>query len=766
MRRLCLLGLLGFVFLVSCQASGPVPTASFTPSLALSPTQLLTLSPTPSRTVSPTPLPLLTRTPRPTQTITNTPSSTIVGPTPISVLPVLTPAEWWAGHDPTPIATPALGHDRYRLKDWSEADALELIRLLEVYAHETDTLAAAHARLNFPDAYKLVELAVRETIYRYPDTPHRKILDWRLAMAQPIAEESGSDAWILNEIEASLNQKRFFLDDLSAGLAPYGFTVVQQLTAKNLFGHGLESPVYWVRPLDLYGSQGLFFSVQGKTTGNYKVVPIYARWDLNASLGNDENSTMQIGDHNGNGLPEVVLEIVDTSGSICFSDVYVYEWDGTRFVDLTQGRVGSSDCLGWGFGDPNTPDSNTLTINAGIFPPVTEIYKWNGTYYALTDQQLSRYDLGCEDFTRILMNGWDDYRTGIEHAQSTLANWPEDAASLVVNCPDYVRFKIAIAYALHNRVNEARSTLQALEPSSSFSSAAKAFLENYHDTNQLYQSCQAAQIAYGSDRLCNLSDTFPLLIRSLHGADVSDPTVALQKNGLEIKVSRHMDLDGDGVLDWLVDTDSSNDYVNLWGLLTTGQGLQPIRITGLRNYTEGVSEQDAFKAETFEMPSTHDHLLIISFDEFKIYRLKPSAANPIVSYLSGYESGIKEHTFRQTAHGLDLELVPDLPGLIDFYRFNAATNQFEKLPLYENNIFTNGGPAEALPYIERIAKGLEGLDDRYAYTKPQFIYLLGLAYELTGDKIQAAKTYWQLWHDFPQSSYAIMARSKIEQSTP
>jgi len=46
--------------------------------------------------------------------------------------------------------------------------------------------------------------------------------------------------------------------------------------------------------------------------------------------------------------------------------------------------------------------------------------------------------------------------------------------------------------------------------------------------------------------------------------------------------------------------------------------------------------------------------------------------------------------------------------------------------------------------------------------RPYMMYLLGLAYEQSGDAERAARAYWQLWRDFPASPYSLAAQSKLE----
>jgi len=50
--------------------------------------------------------------------------------------------------------------------------------------------------------------------------------------------------------------------------------------------------------------------------------------------------------------------------------------------------------------------------------------------------------------------------------------------------------------------------------------------------------------------------------------------------------------------------------------------------------------------------------------------------------------------------------------------------------------------------------------------RPRLMYLLGLAYELSGDELNAVKTYWQLWHDYLDNPYTLMARRKLEPIAP
>jgi hypothetical protein len=53
---------------------------------------------------------------------------------------------------------------------------------------------------------------------------------------------------------------------------------------------------------------------------------------------------------------------------------------------------------------------------------------------------------------------------------------------------------------------------------------------------------------------------------------------------------------------------------------------------------------------------------------------------------------------------------------------------------------------------------------RISWTCDSYYYYLGLAYELAGNKIQAAATYKLLWDNYSKSPFTTLARLKLEPS--
>ncbi len=74
----------------------------------------------------------------------------------------------------------------------------------------------------------------------------------------------------------------------------------------------------------------------------------------------------------------------------------------------------------------------------------------------------------------------------------------------------------------------------------------------------------------------------------------------------------------------------------------------------------------------------------------------------------------------------------------------------------ETALLEKGNPTEAIPLLLAILSSPDLRDPS------DVMYMLGLAYELTGDQDMAVQTYWKLWQGYPGSSYARLAQSKLE----
>jgi len=128
------------------------------------------------------------------------------------------------------------------------------------------------------------------------------------------------------------------------------------------------------------------------------------------------------------------------------------------------------------------------------------------------------------------------------------------------------------------------------------------------------------------------------------------------------------------------------------------------------------------------------------------------------------------------------------PNYWEVYQWNGADEQFEVIDMYRTNreqqeyqaiqgsqlvLSKDGNQAQITESLKQylslhteVCAEYDWMCQSRVRNLPWLWYMLGLAYELEGMADQAVKTYWQLWHDYPESPYAIMAQYKLELIQP
>ena len=103
------------------------------------------------------------------------------------------------------------------------------------------------------------------------------------------------------------------------------------------------------------------------------------------------------------------------------------------------------------------------------------------------------------------------------------------------------------------------------------------------------------------------------------------------------------------------------------------------------------------------------------------------------------------------------------------YQWNQSIDLFEQSSEIlvdqkaEDIILRDKDYKQGVTYIESVlSRPVTDKEEGQGIKRPLLWYLLGLSNELTGDNNQAAKAYWQVWHSYPDSPYAIMSKQKIE----
>jgi hypothetical protein len=724
---------------------------------------------------------------KPTSTATMTP--TLMFPTPV---------DYQSGsmyETPTPIATPVLSENEYALKDWTRNDALHLVQAMDDYAYKSDR-AFGSSRGDFIAAQYPVRLAVLEALHQYPDFPYKQEIGWRLALSNAIQGNDYSNAWIAAQIETVLNEGRYGLEDLESMLLAHGFELVQSIETENLFSENQKAVVIQIMPINSW-SDGQFMAIRNMTDRTIEVELIFTSWNYDYG-----NYSVTVDDHNRNGVPEVVIETHVQSGSMCSVDLLVYEWRQNQFEELTKGQIHSSECYyEWDFIGGEVDEAQLIEFEMVDIPghyTSHELFKWDGMYYQLTESVIEPPHMFS--IFHILSGNYVQARKLIEE---TLENMPEDYLEEIgPGFPDFLRFQLGLIAALQDDYEEAKMIFKSLagEPYNSeypaISNASQIFLSSYNQTGDIYQSCKSARayldaiiadvpgregpyddsperkiwgyepLIYQYHYICDLNSTFRKSVDDMIIVDEDDFADQLNSMGVTIHHTIPVDLSEDEVQDYimLIETADSGhpcDRSRLWILRSSDQGYEAFKGDCIWR----PDSPSTMESTVITIPGDERLGIIIQIDD-SLYVICVTNEDRASSCVILDEINVASYEVVNTDSVLELQIYKH-PSVYytsagGTYLWNEELGKFLYSDRIEDEIFDNNNPTAAIPLLNSILDHLLKEVGQDAINFDRYLYLLGLAHEFNGDSITASKVYWRLWHDFPESPYAVMASSKLE----
>jgi hypothetical protein len=498
MRTKSLLVLLALCLLTACQKTTPVDSQQATTTLMPS------LAPTGEPTIAPTPSPTLALSP----TFTPDRSSKILTPTAVSTLPV---------------STPAAAPGNYRLREWTEADALDAIRegesYLKAWDADKETWSFKYRGYDYDDY--LLTLA-EEFIHRFPQSPEWNQIAWQLTHRQVVSSNytgigytSNTVEWFRALLEASFNSGEVQLPRLATWLKPRGFELRSRTAASNLFGDGQPAEVLEIAIEEhwLY----VVFILIGEQPGGQRLVALDGMW--HSLIQSDE--TITVADRNGNAQTEIQI-ITEWWGvgftHICRSNLKLLEWRAgeERFVNLAEQvqdvhmNTDLGECAPWKFDLPDANGIQTViaveeffTWNYSLDPCPNYIhqtvYSWNGDRYEKSAEILDTSPISvsarCALYWAYRVGGANDQALSLLSA--AIEDWlPEVESEFGPDARDYFRLKLGIWYALRDQRELAIAALtgvrdQPYHPEFAMASEiARAFLDGYEI--DLHAACVAA----------------------------------------------------------------------------------------------------------------------------------------------------------------------------------------------------------------------------------------------------------------------------------
>ena len=807
MRKICLIGC---VFLMVWVAMGCQKGVDSVPQVAV--TQVLDIatstaiaSVTPNSTFVPSRTP--TATPLPSATATVPPTST----------PIPTATAKATAVPTLPPATPQTESSVYQLKDWTEQDALDLVNEIRTQIEHFVRDSNVHYSVNndrFEALHGTLDVAANEAILRFPNSEKYEELVWTslYAKARRWDNENGAvNALLIAFLQDRLDSGFYDPAEWGERVEIYDFVILHVADVENLFGDGRSIPVYKIETAISDGDDGLYFTLESDEV-NHQIKSILGYWP--ASHGYWVGEPI-IGDHTSDSLPEIAIMPRGHSGSICYSWLYILQWDGAQFVNLVARSDGSTIGLGvcgdtWRFLPAEENGSQSIRTDeffvVGNTPTtMNQIFVWDQTKYTIEEviiQPISDSDpLEWIDYN-VAIGEWE---TAVQAIDDLLNQWGINPPSSVdPSYPDFLRFQQGWLYAVNSQSENGRVALQQLidEPvnpiTPTLSLAAQAFINVYQDDSNLYQACVAASEVminafpepsnysadylaawgYSSSRFpCDSSEAWQILLEQTKFMQPEEAIAFLQAHGVATVDITSNDLDGDGKDETLFTVESSATFRGVsratYAFFETEIGLTSIQL-GF----------DATSVTQWETASVQDKNTLLHFvldDEMLlVFEVNVQENEVIIQRYFRRESLYNAENFTVVEQGDSLVLTVDSlpttyrPRQMSF-RWNQQIEDFETVatdtPYFlGRSIYDLVAQAKVMLFeegrIEETAVMLSSYTANYEVELPEAYYLLALAFELSGQEQQAVETYWQMWRDFPDDSFAIMARRKLVPAEP
>lgn len=296
---------------------------------------------------------------------------------------------------------------------------------------------------------------------------------------------------------------------------------------------------------------------------------------------------------------------------------------------------------------------------------------------------------------------------------------------------DQILYRLGEYYARLGAVTKSKQffekAIQTDEGTSAspWTQAAQTFLDHYQDKSDFYVVC--SQIIQ-----CNMRDSFRQFVSEIEPKDFLLAFELLKSTEIQIKSNGFVDLDSDGQYEqWFVIQHPRENYREFWVLVEDSE-----KIYGLF-----VSEIPANQPELNQFRGTNFYELTVVNGKSLISLEKIGFSNQpyiLVHDSIQDENPLTENTFLR--HNL----------------FDAEINNIA------DQLFTGTDPAEIRNMLTRLSQSQTFTCENHNFTCDQLYYLLGLTYELTGEKQKAVDYYLRLWGEHPYSFYTIMVRSKLE----
>ena len=661
-------------------------------------------------TASITPTPRFTFTPKPSRTPTIAPTSTVT-PLP-TLLPSLTPA------------FPSEYNDHYVLVHWTPELATHLIDLLEVYPETLSSFARGADNQGYYDAFGYALFAQQEALLRFPTAPQAQEWLWQLAYNLARASDSNAGEVYATLITHELNSGNVTFNELpfwGLNREPQMLIEVIPLDTEN---EGKRNSLVKVSA-DENGSS--FFWLIEEPSG-YISFPLTS--DFNFVRPSNIDYFIEM-------LPNTNNNLVGTFPTRIFDSFHyifprLFNLNHQPPAELTFDTV-SPPAIGPEFNnnwEPVESGNGDLQFADVIFPacPVTlkHFYQWNGssfsfveaTYEIDPDPDLLSY---CEIVVNHSAQIWGLEPT-IQFMETLLPNWPPESTRTGRDYPadalDEWRYRLSLYHALLGNQVDAIDYAETIvsdpaSPDSTWIAPAAEFLEAYQSQRDIYHACLPSSF-------CDPKLAFQSLVGTITTQEFPDLINTLEEAGVTVRSNGFFDFDNDGQSErWVVIRHQPGSPLEFWIISSN---------------------------ETVVLAVFVD---TIETDNPRVTYLEPLSEPPIVKI----DPDITFHYVKQGPNQEPVILMVEQEIIF------ASDRTKLELDYLEVTLLTGGDPV--FVKNELIVLSTSPHFTCSYLLCPRFLYLLGLASELSNDKFAAVAAYLELWREYPDSPYATMARFKL-----
>jgi hypothetical protein len=645
-------------------------------------------------------------------------------------------------------ATPAVGANvSYNLQEWTPDQADLLIDQIssQLKATEDDPLyISVYGYASYMEKYQHLAFAEMEALVRFPDAIQAESWRWdlcyNLAFSNHSAESPDAPELLCYAklIENGLNSRQTNI----AGLSSW-FVSHESRFSFEIASHTPPPGFASSHVISLNASAILWLL---EKEGDFQV------FGLRSSMFffRESGSQYQLLDLTGDDYPELVLYFSRATCCNSFSQQFIYELSsGTPKLLSIENLNGISTR------SISEYDSYITALESSTDPPGL-LFKGHYGADALTQPcNLREYDKYCWNGERFeLAETWLGIDTPGEYDDKEFCQFVIDTAKeqgelnvavkvigdARISDPeatgDQILYRLGEYHARIGNRNKAKEFFtQAIsfsttssESDAKWAQAAQIFLDDYHEKSDYYEVCSRVV-------QCDLRGALEQLITEIEPDSFLEALDLLRASGIAIKSKGFMNFDAKGDIEqWLVLQHPNTANREFWILVKGAE----------RTYGLFVAEISTNKPELKEFYRSSTYALMTSDGEI-LFSLE--------------EIGFSGQPYVLT-HDLIQSYDPILEA--DYLRQYLVEKPLNDLI---NRLMNRDDPAQIRDLLIQLSQS-ESFDCKQTNRCDQIQYLLGLTNELLGDEQAALNAYLQLWKEYPDSLYTIMARAKLVPVSP